>query len=128
MEFKNGQAIYIQIADYICESILSRKWKSGDRVPSIRELSVSVEVNPNTVMRTYSFLQDKGIIFNERGIGYFVGEGSYTNVLDLKKNEFYKTELPRLFNMMDLLGISLDDLNNKYKGYTENKRKGENNI
>ena len=95
MEFRERQAIYLQIGDHICENILRGTWKEGYRIPSIREMSVSIEVNPNTVMRTYSYLQDKGIIFNKRGIGYFVADRAYENTLDLKKKNFLLPEVAK---------------------------------
>src|SRR5271169_1688117 len=66
MEFQESQAIYLQIADMLCENVLRGSWKPGDRVPSIRELAESIAVNPNTVVRAYSYLQDHGIIYNQR--------------------------------------------------------------
>lgn len=121
MEFQRRQAIYLQIGDYICENILMKKWKEWDKIPSIRELAVSIEVNPNTVMRTYSYLQDRGIIFNRRGIGYFVAENAYENTRSLKKEGFINHDLPHLFKTMDLLNLSFNDLKlfyNKNKGDT----------
>ena len=96
------------------KSILRKEWERGDRIPSIRELSVSMEVNPNTVMRTYGYLQDRGIIFNKRGIGYFVAEDAYEKTLELKKQSFIKRELPHLFNTMDLLELTFEDLKTIY--------------
>ena len=69
MEFKEKQAIYLQIGEHISETILRKQWEEGEKIPSVREMAMSIEVNPNTVMRTYSYLQDRGIIFNKRGIG-----------------------------------------------------------
>jgi DNA-binding transcriptional regulator YhcF (GntR family) len=115
MEFRERQAIYLQIGDYICENILRKKWEQGDRIPSIRELSVSMEVNPNTVMRSYGYLQDRGIIYNKRGIGYFVAENAYEKTLELKKQSFINRELPRLFTTMDLLELNFEDLKAIYR-------------
>jgi DNA-binding transcriptional regulator YhcF (GntR family) len=70
MEFRENQAIYLQIAELICERILLKQWASEDKVPSVRELAVQLEVNPNTVMRTYDFLEQKDIIFTKRGMGF----------------------------------------------------------
>ena len=56
MQFRETASIYLQIADYICEKILLKEWKVDERVPSVRELAMQLEVNPNTVMRTYEFL------------------------------------------------------------------------
>jgi DNA-binding transcriptional regulator YhcF (GntR family) len=115
MEFKEKQAIYLQIGEHICEHILRKQWKEGDKIPSIREMAVSIEVNPNTVMRTYNYLQDMGIIFNKRGIGYFVADRSYEKTLALKKRNFINRDLPYFFKTIDLLNVSFDDLRELYK-------------
>lgn len=114
MEFKDNQAIYLQIADHFYENILQKKWEGGEKIPSIRDMAVQFEVNPNTTMRTFSFLQEKGIIFNKRGIGYFVADDGYKRTLELKKEQFIKEDLPLLFRTMDLLGITMEDLQKIY--------------
>lgn len=115
MEFRQNQAIYLQIADHISERILSRTWKEGERIPSIREMSEAIEVNPNTVMRSYGYLQDLNIIYNQRGIGYFVAEDAYKKTLEQKKRSFIRRELPRIFRMMDLLHLTCEDLKVLYE-------------
>jgi DNA-binding transcriptional regulator YhcF (GntR family) len=115
VEFRQNQAIYLQIADHISERILSGTWSEGERIPSIREMSEEIEVNPNTVMRSYSYLQDLGIIHNQRGIGYFVSEDAYQKTLELKKKSFIRRELPRIFRMMDLLHLDCEDLRTLYE-------------
>jgi GntR family transcriptional regulator len=118
MEFRQNQAIYLQIADMVCENVLSGAWKPGDRVPSIRELAESIAVNPNTVVRTYASLQENGIIHNQRGIGYFVSPNARAITRDLQKKRFLGRELPRIFRTMELLDIGFDELQ---KLYTEAK-------
>jgi DNA-binding transcriptional regulator YhcF (GntR family) len=118
MEFNDSQAIYLQIADLFCENILMEKWKPNDRIPSVREMAVNVEVNPNTVMRTYNYLQEKDIIFNKRGIGYFISENGYEKTMELKKQDFIHHDLPRVFRTMELLKIDIDDLQNFHKEFT----------
>ena len=115
VEFTQPQAIYLQIGDYICENILRRSWHGGDRIPSIRELAMDVQVNPNTVTRTYAYLQDQGIIFNRRGIGYFVADRAYHEARELKCRSFIDRDLPQLFKTMDLLGLDLSDLERHYR-------------
>lgn len=117
MEFNNDQAIYLQIADMLTENILLHKWKALDRIPSVREIAVEIEVNPNTVMRTFTYLQEQGIIFNKRGIGYFVCEDGYEQAKALRKENFITSELPRIFKAMNLLNLSLQDLNTYYEDY-----------
>lgn len=117
MEFKDGKAIYRQIADYISENILKGVWTEGDRIASVREFAIEIEVNPNTVMRAYSYLQDEGIIYNKRGIGYFVGEESMEKVMNLKKEDFINKELPYFFKILDMLKIDFESLKNMYDEY-----------
>lgn len=119
MEFKDKQAIYLQIADYICEQILLGKWPPGERIPSVRDLASMIEVNPNTVMRTYDFLQGKEIIFNKRGIGYSADEHATAKILDYKKERFLATELPELFKNLYLLGIDMEELRQRYEKFVE---------
>jgi DNA-binding transcriptional regulator YhcF (GntR family) len=85
MQFRASIAIYLQIAEYICERILLKQWKTGERIPALRELAVQLEVNPNTVMRTFEFLQAQSIIYNQRGIGYFVSPDALKTPLSIAK-------------------------------------------
>ncbi len=110
MEFRDNQAIYLQIADYFCEKILLKKWQSGEKIPSVRELAVDIEVNPNTVVRTYNFLQEKEIIFNKRGIGYFVAEDGFEKTRDFKKSTFIEQDLPAVFKTIRLLNIDIEEV------------------
>lgn len=123
MDFHDNRAIYLQIADLFCENILSGKWNSGDRIPSVREMAVNIEVNPNTVMRTFNYLQEKEIIFNKRGIGYFVAEDGFEKVRSLKKRDFIEKELPRIFKSMDLLNLEIRDLEDLYEKHSNQKKK-----
>lgn len=117
MQFKESQAIYLQIADYVCEQILLKEWKTDQRIPSVRELAVQLEVNPNTVMRTFDFLQQQEIIYNQRGIGYFVAPGAYKNALQYRKEAFSEKDLPHIFRNMYLLGMELEELKPKFDKY-----------
>jgi len=100
----------MQIANHICEDILAKKLELGNRLQSVREMAAETQVNPNTIMRTYNYLQEKGIIFNKRGIGYFIAEDGLDKTKAIKKAEFVDQHLPNLFRTMDLLDISFDDL------------------
>jgi len=88
MQFNDHKPIYLQISDYILEKILKNEMQTGDKVPSVRELAVLAEVTPNTAMRAFQFLQEKEIIFNKRGIGYFISPSAYNKTKELKLNEF----------------------------------------
>lgn len=121
MDFSNNKAIYLQIAEYVCEHILLGKWKPQDKIPSVRELAVDMEVNPNTVMRTYELLQKQNIITNKRGIGFFLAQDAIANVNLYRKTTFIEDELPQLFRNMYLLEVDFEELKNRYQTFvTEN--------
>ena len=76
MTFKENKPIYLQIADRIMDEILQEVYEEEGRILSVREYAGIVEVNANTVVRTYDYLQSQGIIYNKRGLGYFVSTGA----------------------------------------------------
>lgn len=121
MQFRESRAIYLQIADYICERILLKQWKSGERIPAVRELAVQLEVNPNTVMRTYEFLQGQNIIQNQRGIGYFVSAEALALATQYRKTEFIEKELPNIFRDIYMLGMDIDELKPRYEKFKKQK-------
>ena len=117
MQFRESQAIYLQIADYVCEKILLKEWKPEQRIPSVRELAVQLEVNPNTVQRTFEFLQQQQIIYNQRGIGYFVDNAAPVNAVEYRKNEFTEKDLPAVFRNMYLLNMDLEELKPRFEKF-----------
>lgn len=117
MQFRESQAIYLQIADYVCEKILLREWIADARIPSVRELAIQLEVNPNTAMRAVEFLQQQEIIYNQRGIGYFVASTAYKNALQYRKREFTEKDMPAVFRNMYLLGMELEELKPRFEKY-----------
>ncbi|MFC0184382.1 DNA-binding transcriptional regulator YhcF, GntR family [Pseudarcicella hirudinis] len=119
MEFRDSQAIYLQIADLVCENILLGKWKANDKILSIRDLAVELEVNPNTVMRSYEHLQGKGIIFQKRGIGYFASEDSTEKIVAVRRDEFLANELPVLFRNLYLLKIDIPELAKRFEVFKQ---------
>jgi len=110
MEFKENPAIYIQIAEYVCEQILLKKWKLGDKIISIRDLAIQMEVNPNTVQRAYDFLQQRDIITNKRGVGYFIEEDATDRILTFRREQFIENELPVFMRNIFLLKIDFKDI------------------
>ena len=110
MDFKKQKPIYQQIADTLCERIVGGELKADERMPSVRDVAVQLGVNPNTVMRTFDYLQQTEIIYNKRGVGYFVSSDAFEKVLDLHRKEFVEEDLPILVQKMNLLGLSFDDL------------------
>ena len=117
MEFDQHKPIYLQIADAICERILTGTWPEGERIPSVRECGISLEVNPNTVARSYDELSTEGIIHNKRGIGYFVSPGARNVIRDKQREGFISGDLKEVFRKMESIGISIEDITSLYRKY-----------
>ena len=115
MIFSNDKPIYIQMADRLCDEILSGVYKDDDRIPSVREYAVLLEVNTNTAVKAYELLAREEIIYNKRGLGYFVTKGAKKQIMNARKKEFMKERLPELFRQMQLLDITIDDVTEEYK-------------
>jgi GntR family transcriptional regulator len=114
MEFRDNQAIYLQIAEYVCEQILLNKWRLGEKILSIRDLAVAMEVNPNTVQRAYDFLQQQDIIINKRGIGYFVEPDAMNRIVAFRRQLFIDNELPVFFKNLYLLKMDFKEVKQLY--------------
>lgn len=115
MDFDNSKPIYLQIVDFFYEKILEEEWKPKERIPSVREVAMQVEVNPNTAIRAFTHLQELEVIYNKRGIGFFVAEDGLDKVLSIKRKAFLEQTLPDVIKQMNLLNISLETLEEAYK-------------
>ena len=119
MDFKDNEAIYLQIAGYVSELILRGKWPPDFKIPSVRELAADLQVNPNTVMRTYELLQSQEVLYNKRGIGFFVAPAAAEQVLAQRRARFLTQELPDVFATMRLLGIGLPEVQRRYEEFNQ---------
>ncbi len=119
MRFNDSTSIFRQIGNYIEELILAGDYPENERIPSVRELAAQMEVNPNTVIRTYGQLQEGGVIYNQRGMGYFVAAGAGELILRQRKEQFISRELPKFFHSMEILGLNMDDINREYRIYRD---------
>ncbi len=118
MTFKEGQPIYVQIAERLCDEVLSGTYGAGQRVPSVREYSVLLEVNVNTTVKAYDYLAQRGVTYNRRGMGYYVADDAATRIRDERRRAFVGEELPELFRRMALLGISPDEVLDYWKKWS----------
>ena len=108
MKFKESKSIYLQIADRICDEILQGQYPEEERIPSVREYA-----------GTYDYLQGLEIIYNKRGIGYFVSTGAKERIITLRKDTFLHEDLPEFFRQLKTLEISMDEIDKMYKKYLE---------
>lgn len=118
MTFKdNDKAIYLQIADGICDSVLAGTLNPGDRIPSVREYASRMGVNANTVMRSYDYLDQKGIIFNRRGIGFFIAPDASESIRSERRDTFFNVEAESYFQRMAEIGLSPEEVSALYSEY-----------
>lgn len=117
MEFRDNQAVYLQIVDYVCEQILMKNWKVEEKILSIRDLAIALQVTPNTVQRSYDFIQQLEIISNQRGIGFFVEKDAIKKILTYKKEQFITKELPLVFKNMHLLKMDPKEIESLFNNY-----------
>lgn len=119
MNFNNDKAIYLQIADRICDDILAGTYEADGRIPSVRECAVLLEVNTNTTMKAYEQLAREDIIYNKRGLGYFVHGDARKRIVQLRKEDFFRTQLPELFRHMQLLQIDMEEVQRAWAQYDQ---------
>ena len=110
MDFKNQKPIYLQIAESICDSILAGKYRENEKLPSVREFAAEVEVNVNTVSRSFEWLQNQDVVVTRRGLGNYVSKGAREAVLNLRKKEFFEEQVPEFFRTMKALDITMDQV------------------
>ena len=123
MNFKENKPKNQQIADHICDEIIAGKLAPDARIPSVREYAAELEVNANTVMRTFDTLQSLEIIYNKRGIGYFVDSEARAKILQSRRNSFMEEESQQFFRQAHSLGISVSEITAMYQIYCNNQKK-----
>jgi GntR family transcriptional regulator len=117
MEFKDNEAIYMQIARLVCENVLTGKWLPGKNILTVRYLAVELQVNPNTVMRAYELLQELRILYNRRGHGLFVAEDGLDQAIGWRQKNFLQEYMPEFFKNITLLHISMEEIGRRYEHY-----------
>ena len=124
MVFKeNNKAIYLQIADRICDDVMTGTIEEGARILSVREYAASLQVNANTVMRSYDHLTQEGVLFNKRGIGFFIAENARAIITGMRHESFFNGEIHEFFRHLSLLGVTPDELRERYEKYLEEEDK-----
>lgn len=117
MNFSESKPIYLQIADLICDKIVSGEWRADDRILSVRDMGGEVEVNPNTVMRAYEWLSEHNIIYNKRGVGFFVSSDALDSIRRDRRKQLLNVDLREIAKRMQQLDISLEDITNSISQY-----------
>lgn len=114
MDFNQHKPIYLQIVEQIEDKILSGTLRADERIDSVREMATAFGVNPNTVMRSYEFLERGEVIYNKRGVGFFISTEAREKIKFSRKKNFLENEIPTLFVKMNLLEVDIEEVVNLY--------------
>lgn len=119
MNFKEGLTIYAQMAERLSDEILQGKYAADEKIPGVREYSALLEVNVNTAIKAYDLLSSLGIIYNRRGLGYFVSPNAREIILQARREEFMQDVLPDFLRRMHQLGVSIETVEAAYRDYLD---------
>jgi len=108
--WNEDQPIYRQLRDRLMEMILDGVIEEGDAMPSVRQISVELKINPITVTRAVQELEECGLLEKRRGLGNFVKPGAREQLLQQERKKFLKEDWPALRAKLARLQISLDAL------------------
>ncbi len=115
MNFTNDKPIYLQISDRLMDEIMAGLYLEEERIPSVREYAVNLGVNTNTAMKAYDELSRNNIVYNKRGLGYFVTQGAHTHIREQRTKEFRETVIPQVIRQMHSLGMTVEELVSELK-------------
>lgn len=115
MDFQQSQPIFLQIADWLSDKVISGEIPTGGQIPSVREIAAETGVNPNTVQRAVERLLLNGIIQSQRGKGNFLTTDARERIINERKQRFFEQQLPRLATEMRLLGLPLEQIEKELK-------------
>lgn len=104
VEFNNKEPIYLQIVELIKKAVASGELGAGEKLPSVREMSAMIGVNPNTLQRSYAELERLGITYTKRGMGSFINESD--GQIDQLKQELATELVKKFLNDLKAAGIS----------------------
>ena len=122
MNFKDNKAIYLQIADRIGDDVLSGNLQADARILSVREMAAQIEVNANTVARTYEHLQQCGIIYPTRGLGYIVAPDARDLIVRMRRDQLLHGEMDYFLGQLKAVGITVADLGKIYQEFLDRKK------
>ena len=104
--FDNERPIYIQLVEMLRIAIVSGKLKSGERIPSVRELALTAKVNPNTMQKALSELEEEGLLYTERTNGKFVTNDK--ELIEKVKRKLAEEKVNNYINDMKNIGITYE--------------------
>lgn len=117
----DNRPIYVRLADQICDRILMNEYLELSRIPSVREYAVSQQVNPATAARAFEILERNGIVFNKRGLGFFVSQEAKSIIRSMRMQTLLSEESKLFFSRISVIGITPKQLREMYSKYLASK-------
>ena len=121
LDLKSRKSIYEQVMDQLKEQIMTGQMATGEKLPSVRELSKSITVNPNTVQKAYRELERQGYVYTTSGVGTFVADRSESHA-DLPALQKAQENLDDAFRQLLFLGIGYEKAKNLTMQIIERRR------
>lgn len=121
LDLKSRKSIYEQVMDQLKEQIMTGQMATGEKLPSVRELSKSITVNPNTVQKAYRELERQGYVYTTSGVGTFVADRSEIHA-DLPALQKAQENLDDAFRQLLFLGIGYEKAKNLTMQIVERRR------
>jgi len=110
IDFESDKPIFVQIAEWLEDAILSNAFEEESQIPSITEISVMCKINPATALKGINMLVDNEIVYKKRGLGMFVKEGAVKKLMKERKNKFYESYIAVLLDEAKKLNLNKEDI------------------
>jgi len=110
IDFESDKPIFVQIAEWLEDAILSNAFEEESQIPSITEISVICKINPATALKGINMLVDKEVVYKKRGLGMFVKEGAVKKLMKERKNRFYESYIEALLEEARKLNLNKEDI------------------
>lgn len=110
LKFENEKPIYIQLAEWLSDNIISGQLKEEQQIPSTTEISVNYKVNPATALKGVNMLVDKGVIYKKRGLGMFVSKGAVEVLKKERQSEFFDSYIKTMIAEAKKLGLTKEEI------------------
>lgn len=110
LKFENEKTIYIQLAEWLSDNIISGQLKEEQQIPSTTEISVNYKVNPATALKGVNMLVDKGVIYKKRGLGMFVSKGAVEVLKKERQSEFFDSYIKTMIAEAKKLGLTKEEI------------------
>ena len=112
--FNDNTPIYLQIIEKIKLKIVSKEWRKGDKIPSVRDLALEFGVNPNTMQRSLMQLEEEMLLYSERTSGRYVTQEE--GFIDEARNQMAEHYVNEFLAQMESLGLSRKEIKERING------------